>query len=150
LGGVARELVLLIALALLAGGIALMRSGWGIHRHGRNWPATQAVVTQSGAYNSYRTKLWRARIRCRYVVAGRGLECEPVSRVLAWEYAKAGNPLATAARFKIGASVTLRYDPRDPEHAVLQPSVIRDVLPFCLLGGLFVSGSLFLLWHAYA
>jgi len=140
-----------LALVLAVAGFALIRSGWRIHRQGRCWPSVEGEVIESGVSTSSRKgiTLWRARIRCRYALSGRVVECEPDSRVQAWEYAKAGNPLVTAARYKVGTRVTLRYDPGNETVAVLQSDMARDVLPFHALGGLFIAASVFLMVHAY-
>lgn len=87
-----------------------------------SWPETSAQVLESGLYQTRRPARWCAQVLYRYQVGGRTYESSRVSssRVEGYrcdhdEYVM----LTRLRRMQPGDRITVRYDPRQPAHAVI-------------------------------
>ena len=104
-------------LLLLAGGVASLDGAffWQMGRRSLTWPSTQGQVVAPGLYE-YEVEGTRYR-------SSRVRIAEPLTGLL-----------APAASLPPGQQVSVAYDPREPEHAVLEPGTPLASLGFVALG----------------
>ncbi len=94
----------------------------------RRWPTVEGEVTQSqtrsprrGAGSTAATAGRRTYVTYRYTVGAEHLEGRRVSFGEAWD-ASVSTATRLAKRYPVGARVAVRYDPRRPSSAVLEPT----------------------------
>lgn len=104
-------------------------------RESVRWPATEGEVVDVAVF---RAGGGGARIVYRYTVDGRAHESRRIAFV---NRARGRTRSELAAEYPAGRAVTVRYDPDDPETAVLEPGVTTGLI---VEGGL-VSGGFVLL-----
>jgi hypothetical protein len=105
-------------LLLLAGGVAILHGAffWQMGRRSLTWPSTQGKVLAAGPLYEYEVEGTRYR-------SSRVRITEPLTGLL-----------APAAGLAPGQQVSVAYDPREPEHAVLEPGTPPASLGFVALG----------------
>jgi hypothetical protein len=105
-------------LLLLAGGVALLHGAffWQMGRRSLTWPSTPGRVVAAGPLYEYEVEGMRYR-------SSRVRIAEPLTGLL-----------AAVPDLAPGQQVSVAYDPREPEHAVLEPGTPRASLGFVALG----------------
>ena len=106
-------------LLLLAGGLAIIHGAffWQMGRRSQAWPTTEGRVVAAGPVYDYEVdgvSYQSARVRIR----------EPLTALLA----------PSRSDLAPGQAVSVAYDPREPEHAVLEPGSPAASLGFVALG----------------
>ena len=102
----------------------------GIARASRSWPTVPGRVVRSEIRTNRKANGlpgFRTLVRYEYVVDGEEYE----GRELAggdFPYRSAHRATRRLAAYPVGAAVTVRYDPTEPEIAVLEAGVSPDVL----------------------
>ncbi|MBM3367145.1 MAG: DUF3592 domain-containing protein [Betaproteobacteria bacterium] len=142
----------ILPLVLVAVGVAVILYATKVQRDGertRRSRVVQGIVLESGlldrmARDADATVEHRVHVRCGYKVGGREYEGTRValgpSRVF-------HDHAAAEARYRVDGQIMVRYDPDDPESAVLEAGA-QNVLFLYAIGGAFVAVSLMLLMGA--
>lgn len=88
-------------------------------REAQAWPSTEGLVRASEVRDEGGENGWRAHVPYRYEVDGRVYESSRIA--VAVEYGREGLPAhqELAARFPVGAQVTVYYNPQNPADAAL-------------------------------
>jgi hypothetical protein len=135
-------------------GLMLLTFFFGIRRisiEARSWPIVQGKIVSSGteSYNKVDDRRMRtyytAAVEYAYSVQGANYR----SRQIALSVASAGSEssaMATAARYRVGETVEVRYDPNKPENAALELGgnfhwIIFAVAILCFALAVFASGA---------
>ena len=103
---------------------------WSSAAARRHWPSVPGTIVQSGIVTTERPKsrtkvmttYYRAKLTYRYVVCGQSLEGEPRTMALSprrWSNREVVKRIV--ARSPVGTSVTVFYNPRNPNTWVLDP-----------------------------
>ena len=117
-------------------------------RSAAQWPETKGLVTASRVGDSYASygAVWHApRVTYRYEVAGVPFEGDLI-QTARLVFSSESDAAAFSARYPVSSEVTVRYDPRKPESAVLDLG--RDgarheiVVGLCALAAPVVLGAL--------
>ena len=142
--------------AIISGGILLIVSvvflgasvgAIGIARASRSWPTVPGRVVRSEIRTNRRANGlpgFRTLVRYEYVVDGEEYE----GRAIAggeFPYRRAGGAIRRLAAYPVGALVTVRYDPTEPEIAVLETGVSVDVLYLPIMATLLMVVALAIL-----
>lgn len=143
--------VLLGVLAMLIGGACLVWSFATIStvKASADWPSTEGVVSHSqverrtsrirgGGYNVY----YDADIRYRYRVDAGAYESGTFVFGVPHSFADSSAAQAEVEAYPVDGSVTVYYNPADPEQSALVPEVAPPGLDLLIaLSGLFVIGG---------
>jgi hypothetical protein len=107
-------------------------------RKSRSWPTAHGKVTVSELTEETRTetedgrtretKLYGAKIRYRYQVAGVAHESNRVFWADGLKSSGGGGARKLVAKYPIGQDVTVFYQPSDPTVALLEPSTVKGVV----------------------
>jgi hypothetical protein len=139
--------------AIIAGGTLLLVSvvllgaaagGIGIARTSHSWPTVPGRVVRSEIRANRRANGlpgFRTLVRYEYVVDGEEYE----GRELAggdFPYRGAVGAARRLAAYPVGALVTVRYDPTEPDIAVLETGVSVDVLYLPIMATLLMVAAL--------
>ena len=133
---------LLAALGLLALGIGV-RDTWK-ERVATNWPQVPGVITGSEVRVTCGGRGGCSRrpdILYRYDVDGEQLSSDRVTFggvMLDWTTPEADQ---VVARYAVGTSVTVHYDPRNHQEALLEPGRYLGTLIVCGLGALLIGAA---------
>jgi hypothetical protein len=96
---------------------------------GRRWPTTSGKVTAaqvetSNASTNWSMRLPHLRVAYAYTVDGAEYACDRATFFTGtFVYRNEMAAKAALHRYAKGAAVTVRYDPRDPAYAVLDPAI---------------------------
>ena len=119
----------------------------GIARRSHSWPTVPGHVVRSEIRSNRPANGlpgFRTLVRYEYVVDGEEYE----GRELAggdFPYRSAGGAARRLAAYPVGAPVTVRYDPTEPEIAVLETGVSVDVLYLPIMATLLTVAALAIL-----
>ena len=116
-------LVLLAAFSLAVAGRDLWRD-----RASSRWPTVPGRITEVGVEKRrlHRRTVFVCRVAFRYVVDGAEYRSTQASFDDYWGMGPSEAAAATlATRYPEGKTVTVHYDPRQPERGVLEPGVPR-------------------------
>jgi hypothetical protein len=120
----------------------------GVARASRGWPTRPGRIVRSEIRDNRRANGlpgYRTVVRYEYVVDGEEYE----GRDLAsgeFPYRSARRATRRLAAFPVGAPVTVRYSPLEPQVAVLVPGVSLDVLYLPAMASLVLLTALALVW----
>ena len=128
--------------------------GW----RSQSWPTVQgemvrvgtrdALVSSSNSSKSLSPsrQAWQARVDYRYKVGGRIYTMGRIHAYTEISHRSESAALAEASRWKPGDTVTVHYNPADPEFAVLVPGfLVYDLWGKAVLGLVFLAGGIGLL-----
>ena len=117
---------LIIAMWTLGRGIQVMNES----RLSTSWPTVEGKIVKSEVVDGRKTT--RADIQFTYIVEGQSYRSFRVkfSQNLTTNYKKAN---VLAERYLLGSSVTVYYDPADPNTAILEPGVTYYLIRVSLL-----------------
>lgn len=147
---------LLGIVAMISGGILFLvgvvfggaaAGAIGIARASRSWPTVPGRVVRSEIRTNRKANGlpgFRTLVRYEYVVD----EEEYEGRELAggdFPYRSAHGATRRLAAYPVGAPVTVRYDPTEPEIAVLETGVSPDVLYLPAIATMLVAAALAIL-----
>ena len=145
----------ILPLILAVVGAATIVWGRRLYRQGertRRWPTVSGAIAESGVVESQRHSGdsgeaigYRLYIRYTYAVQGRSYESTRIAlgpRRVSTSHAEVTRQ---AARYRVGAAVTVRYDPDDPSSAVLQVGAQNVLLLYAVGAGFIVAGFFLLL-----
>jgi hypothetical protein len=122
----------------------------------RSWPTAPGKVTVSELTEDIRTetddnhrrtetKLYGAKIRYRYQVAGVAHESDRVFWADGGKSTGGGGARTLLAKYPLGHDVTVFYQPGDPTTAVLEPSTVKGVVMTAVFAvGFTAFGMIFL------
>ena len=136
---------ILFLVAAVFGGAAA--GAIGIARASRSWPTVPGRVVRSEIRTNRKANVlpgYRTLVRYEYVVGGE----EHEGRELAggdFPYRSARGAARRLAAYPVGAPVTVRYDPTEPEIAVLETGVSPDVLYLPAIATMLVAAALAIL-----
>jgi|tagenome__1003787_1003787.scaffolds.fasta_scaffold19555726_2 hypothetical protein len=135
-------LILAIVVAALREAIAM-----------KSWPVAKGRILESkveeyqqsagssGTYAGSRARmtLYRPVVRYQYEVEGKRFQGDRIAQSPGWNRGVADFATAVAQRYPVGSAVDVRYNPKRPDEAVLEPRVPRSwifalVIALALLG----------------
>ena len=133
---------------LLVGGLGVVVGGWLVSEgvRSKSWPTVDGTVTESDVALGQRpagdrTNRWATYhpvVRYRYKVNDSSYTGKNITMaidLLGWgEGAYRDDAVAVAARYPVGAVVTVHYKPSDPAIAVLEPGASSWAV-WTLIGG---------------
>ena len=120
----------------------------------RHWPTAEAVVLSSDMTTHFDTSdgvsggggpTFGAAVTYSYSVDGIGYESDRVS-FGSYSSSDSDHAETILARYPVGASVTVHYDPEDPAEAVLEPGYAGGHTIIFIVGGTFVAVGSLLFW----
>jgi len=85
-----------------------------------SWPVARAQVVEFEQHRNVKSGAWCAQLRYRYLVGGEtftSTRWSLATRVTCYRHQQAAGALAS--RFRPGAGIGIRYDPADPETAIV-------------------------------
>lgn len=135
--------------AVVCGVLGVGFLGWSAVRllrinASRGWPGTAGQIVESGVAtttDSEGDKTYRLAVHYRFVVNGAEYTGKLVN--FGTPYARSPARLQPVAdRYPVGAAVTVYYDPRNPERAVLEPGKLSEAAPQAATGALLLIGAL--------
>ena len=139
-----RIAVLVLGIALMIGGSAVFARNYLRTVETRNWPRTQARITDSRVDTLHRQEVgnegdFLPHVRYDYVVQGRTLHGDTLWLDERRSFGSANVAARELAFLETGSQVEVLYNPQDPREAALMVDkpTWRYVL-LALLGGLFV------------
>lgn len=136
---------LLVTLAFVAVGAGLtVRSVLDIISAvvSKRWPRTSGTVIVSDlqrSRDSDRGVSYRPEVTYRYSVDGRELVASRTRFGDGLELSWSAPAVRTVCRYPVGASVTVRYNPHEPEEAVLEPGLNGLLLGGTALAAIFTA-----------
>lgn len=126
-------------------GLGLSWWGWTIVRNARasaGWPVVQGVITESEIEFSTDEDgdTWTPRVAYTYMVNGLSYENYTI-KFGETSYGSERTALEVQARYPIGQTVDVYYDPADPDRAVLEPGISGGSYIVLVTGLIFVVVS---------
>lgn len=149
-------LAFLAVAAMISGGVLLLVGvvflgaavgAIGLARASCSWPTVPGRVARSEIRTNRRANGlpgFRTMVRYEYVVDGEEYEGREVTAG-EFPYRSARGATRRLAPYPVGALVTVRYDPNEPEIALLEPGVSVDVLYLPVIATLLVGTALAIL-----
>jgi hypothetical protein len=130
----------LIGAALLVYGV---RSVW-LGMASASWPATDGEVSVSDLQRDYSgsSVTYRAEVAYKYQVGDRQLIADRVFFGDGLSTSWATGALRETVKYQVGSRVRVRYDPKDPECAVLEPGTNGAVYFLIVFALLFVGAGI--------
>jgi hypothetical protein len=137
---IAGGVLLIVGVVFLGAAIAAV----GVGRASAGWPAAPGRVVRSEIRDNRRANGlpgYRSVVRYQYVIDGEEYEGRDVASG-EFPYRSALSATRRLAAYPIGALVTVRYCPAEPEVAVLEPGVSLDVLYLPTIASLLLVAAL--------